>query len=326
MPLRAIILLILIKWRCDASQASLFPSYDAFSAALLVVDVCCGGIKHQRSRACVHTGLGSHACASSGVLIFLFSPKQLNATTTMAAPPESHKMPTLQKFAENVYIAEYPISFAGCRFNARMTVIRLSDGTLALHSPCDIDAALKNKIEELGQVSCIIAPGNYHYLHVPQCKETFPSAQVYLSPGLDKKQPKLLKLNGAKILNDDDALDTDVSHIFLSGNRIINEMVFYHSPSKTLVLTDSIEFIGDDTPDTNWVLRIWWYIMRMWNKPKPAPEYQMGWWCKNKQESRNCMEKILEWDFEQVIIAHGDNITGDECKNVVRQAWNGVLE
>lgn len=245
----------------------------------------------------------------------------------MAAPSESPQTPTLQKFADNVYIAEYPISFAGCKFNARMTVIALSDGTLALHSPCDIDTALKNEIERLGPVSCIIAPGNYHYLHVAQCKETFPSAQVYVSPGLDKKQPKLMQLDGAKVLHDDDLLDKDVSHIFLSGNRIINEIVFYHVPSKTLVLTDSIEYIGDETrSDTNGILRMWWFIMRMWNKPKPAPEYQMGWWCKNKQESRDCMENILnKWDFERVIIAHGQNITFD-CKAVVRQAWGFVLE
>ncbi len=224
------------------------------------------------------------------------------------------------------YIAEYPIRFAGCKFNARMTVLRLSDDTLALHSPCDIDTALKNEIEQLGQVSCIIAPGNYHYLHVAQCKETFPSGQVYVSPGLDKKQPKLMKLDGAKVLHDDDLLDEHLSHIFLSGNRIINEIVFYHSPSKTLVLTDSIEYIGDETPDTNGILRMWWFIMRMWNKPKPAPEYQMGWWCKNKQESRDCMENILKWEFERVIIGHGENITSDDCKDVVRKAWGFVLE
>lgn len=241
-------------------------------------------------------------------------------------PPESHKQPTLQEFAENIYFTEYPISFAGCRFNARMTVIRMSDGKLLLHSPCDIDDALKREIQELGQVSMIVAPGNYHYLHVLQCKEVFPDAQVYLSLGLDKKQPKLMKLPGAKVLYDKDVLDRDIQHVFLSGNRVINEIVFYHVPSKTLVLTDSIEYIGDDSrADTNWFLRAWWVIMRMWNKPKPAPEYQMGWWCKNKQESRGIMQQILSWDFERVIIAHGQNITNDS-KTVVRQAWDFVLE
>eukprot|EP00562_Extubocellulus_spinifer_P005785 CAMPEP_0178515210 /NCGR_PEP_ID=MMETSP0696-20121128/24435_1 /TAXON_ID=265572 /ORGANISM="Extubocellulus spinifer, Strain CCMP396" /LENGTH=234 /DNA_ID=CAMNT_0020145357 /DNA_START=180 /DNA_END=884 /DNA_ORIENTATION=+ len=234
-------------------------------------------------------------------------------------------MPLLQKFEENVYTCPYPIHYAGCRFNARMTVLRLSDGNLALHSPCDISPALKEEIERLGQVSYVIAPGNYHYFHVAQCKAIFPSAQVYLSPGLEKKQPKLLELD-ARVLNDkDDSIDKDVQHIFLAGNRIINEIAFYHSPSKTLVLTDSIEYIGDDTPGTNWVLRMWWFIMRMWNKPKPAPEYQMGWICRNKQESRECMNRILGWDFEKVIIAHGDNITSNG-RTVVRQAWSSVLE
>jgi len=238
--------------------------------------------------------------------------------------PESHKKSSLQQFGEDVYFTEYPISFAGCRFNARMTVIRLSDGKLLLHSPCDIDEALKTEIEQLGEVSKIVAPGNYHHLHVAQCKEIFPDAQVYISPGLETKQPSLLEL-GAKILQDEDSLDKNMEHVFLSGNRVINEVVFFHSPCKTLVLTDSLELIGDETPFTNWVLRMWWFILRMWNKPKPAPEYQMGWWCKDKTESRECMERILEWNFEKVIVAHGQYITSDS-KEAVRRTWSCVLE
>ena len=104
---------------------------------------------------------------------------------------------------------------------------------------------------------------------------------------------------------------------------MINEVAFLHKPTKTLILVDSIELIGDETPGTNWVLCFWWkYLVRMWNVPKPAPEYQMGW--KDKLQAKQCMERILQWDFESVIISHGDNFTED-AKSVVHGAWKGII-
>jgi hypothetical protein len=60
----------------------------------------------------------------------------------------------------------------------------------------------------------------------------------------------------------------------------------------------------------------------MWNVPKPAPEYQMGW--KDKTLAKKSMDQIMQWDFNQVIISHGENITKD-AKNVVRGAWKSIL-
>lgn len=44
----------------------------------------------------------------------------------------------------------------------------------------------------------------------------------------------------------------------------------------------------------------------MWGTPKPAPEYQLGW--KDKNAASRSLKKILNWDFERIIISHGDLI------------------
>jgi hypothetical protein len=36
-----------------------------------------------------------------------------------------------------IWVQEYPIQFAGCDFNSRMTVMKISDTELMLHSPCE---------------------------------------------------------------------------------------------------------------------------------------------------------------------------------------------
>jgi len=90
-----------------------------------------------------------------------------------------------------------------------------------------------------------------------------------------------------------------------------------------LLLVDLIENIGDATPDIGWQMKLWWkLVFRMWNKAKPAPEYQMGW--KDKPAARASLEKILAWDFERIIISHGENIESD-AKAIALKAWTGPL-
>lgn len=112
--------------------------------------------------------------------------------------------------------------------------------------------------------------------------------------------------------------------MLVHGSRFIQEVAFFHRPSQTLILVDVIENYGDDTTEANAILRFWWkYVFRMWNRPKPAPEYQLGW--KDKAAAKESLERILKWDFNRIIIAHGDLIE-DDAKQVARNAWQTILK
>ena len=218
----------------------------------------------------------------------------------------------------SIWLQEYPIDYAGCDFNARMTVIKLTDSRLVLHSPCEIDAETKAAISALGDVACIVAPGSYHYFHVASAQAAFPDAETYICPGVERKQPEL---DFDWLLGDrPPALwDGVLDQVLVRGNKHIWEVAFFHRPSKTLLLVDLIENITDQTPNVNWVLKFWWkLVFHMWNRPKPAPEYQMGW--KDKAAARKSLEKMLQWDFDKIILAHGDLIEAD-AKERAMEAW-----
>ncbi|MGV7235104.1 MAG: hypothetical protein ACQ9ET_02500 [Nitrosomonadaceae bacterium] len=69
----------------------------------------------------------------------------------------------------------------------------------------------------------------------------------------------------------------------------------------------------------NWILELWWKIVfRMWGNPKPAPEYQLGW--KDMNATSKSLKIILCWDFERIIIYHGDLIE-ENAKVVALNAW-----
>ncbi len=229
----------------------------------------------------------------------------------------------LSEYVEGqIWLREYPIKYAGCEFNARMAVVRLSDSRLMLHSPCEIDVGLKEAISALGEVGCIVAPGSYHYFHVPSAQAAFPAAETYICPGVERKRPDI---DFDWFLGDrvPEALEGDFDQVLIRGTKYIWEVAFFHKPSKTLILVDLVENFTAATPGVNWQLRLWWKVVfHMWNHPKPAPEYQMGW--KDKNAARKSLQTILGWDFDRVVLAHGDLIEED-AKAVLHEAWKAPL-
>lgn len=88
-------------------------------------------------------------------------------------------------------------------------------------------------------------------------------------------------------------------------------------------LVDAMENVTDRTRGAGWQLKAWFkYVFRMWNNPRPAPEYQFGW--KDRQAARASLEQILAWDFERIVRSHGDNITVD-ARQAARRAWRKML-
>jgi len=231
-------------------------------------------------------------------------------------------MPLAEFVAGQMWLQEYPIHFAGCDFNARMTVIRISDTKLMLHSPCEIDSATKEAILALGDVACIVAPGSYHYFHIASAQAAFPDADTYICPGIERKRPDI---DFDWFLGDrpPELWMGTLDQVLVRGNKYIWEVAFFHRPSKTLMLVDLIENFTDQTPDVNWLLKLWWKaVFHMWDNPKPAPEYQMGW--KDKVAASTSLQKILQWDFDKIILAHGDLIETD-AKETALRAWKAPL-
>ena len=230
--------------------------------------------------------------------------------------------PSFEVFVPDaLWLRGYFVSLGGARINARMTVIKLCSGEILIHSPCAFDKALAAQVAALGPVAAIIAPGNFHWLHVRSCQQAFPRAVTYVCPGVEKRA-KGLTFN--EMLSDEaPALWAgELSQVYLQGTRVMREVAFFHHASKTLILVDLVENVTAATPGTNWLLRLLFRTIGLLNTPGLAPEYRLGWG--DKALVRQCMMRILDWNFERVILSHGDLITRD-AKRVVAHAWRKVL-
>jgi hypothetical protein len=222
-----------------------------------------------------------------------------------------------------IWLCRYPVKFLAMELDARMTVIRLADGKLMLHSPCEIDDHMRRALAEIGEVAYIVAPGTFHHLHVQSAQVAFPEAKTYICPGIERKRPDL---DFDWLLGDNapPAWAGQLDQVLVRGNRWISEVAFFHRVTRTLILVDLVENITDSTPHVDWQLKLWWKVVfHMWNTPKPAPEYQLGW--SDKEAARASLRRILRWDFDQVILAHGELIEAD-ARQVVERAWQRPLE
>jgi len=232
--------------------------------------------------------------------------------------------PTLEVFVPDaLWLGGYFVRLGGARINARMTVIKLQSGEVLIHSPRAFDETLTAEVAALGRVAAIIAPGNFHWLHVRSCREAFPDAATYICPGVEKR---------AKALAFDFVLGDEapplwageLSQVALQGTRYMREVAFFHHASRTLILVDLVENVTPATPGTNSWLRLLFRAIGMWNRPSPAPEYWFAGGWGDKTLVREGLERILAWDFTRVILSHGDLITRD-AKQIVAQAWRKIL-
>ena len=98
----------------------------------------------------------------------------------------------LRQLATDLWIADRPQGFYGLEVGTRMTVIRLSDGSLLLHSPVALDPALRGELDALGPVRNVVAPNRFHHLYAGEATQACSGAALWVSPGLDRKRPDLV--------------------------------------------------------------------------------------------------------------------------------------
>lgn len=126
-------------------------------------------------------------------------------------------------------------------FTHRAVVIRLQDNSLFIHSAIALTPAIRNDIDALGTVKYLISPNHIHHLHMADWSAAYPDAKLYASPGL---VPKRKDLRFGKTLSTDTSEPEWEGQIeqlvFKSWNGWLDEIVFFHCESRTVIFTDMI--------------------------------------------------------------------------------------
>ncbi|MEP0969659.1 DUF4336 domain-containing protein [Leptolyngbya sp. NM1-A1] len=187
-----------------------------------------------------------------------------------------------------------------------MTVIQLSNNELIIISPIQVSDQLVGELNELGTVTHIIAPNLYHYLFAAEFKAAYPPATFWATAGLRAKRPELVidQVIAGGLNN----LWDGVERLFFDGFKTLgssgpdplDEWVFFHVASRTLILTDTAFCFDESFP---WVTQLVTRIGGGYKSLSPSLLERMA--TRDKETVKASVEQVLRWDFDRVIMAHG---------------------
>jgi len=212
----------------------------------------------------------------------------------------------LKMVAKDIWIVDGPlIKFKGVSFPTRMTVVRLSSGELFIHSPIEINQNLKEEIEKLGEVKHLVSPNRIHYWWIGEWKALYPNAISWASPG-SRGASRKAGWEFDKDLSDEPEIEwrEDIEQLIVKGSRILEEVVFYHKDSNTLILADLIENF-EAKMEKSLIMRIFMRLAGNLDPDGKLPiDLRMAYIGRHKQ-LKKAIDKVLAWSPDKVIIAHG---------------------
>lgn len=202
----------------------------------------------------------------------------------------------------------------GAILPARMTVIRLPTGGLVLHSPVTLDEDVIAALRALGVVQHLVAPCLIHHLFLADAHRRFPAAQIHVPPGFTSAPRSLT--DTALILGNEapPAWAGVLDQQLLGGAPKLNEVDFYHRPTRTLIAPDlvfNIQQPGNFM--TGLVLRLMGThkrlaMSRLWRR-----------YTRDRAALRRSLDHVLSWDFIRVVPGHGEVAT-DNAHDAVEAA------
>jgi hypothetical protein len=181
-----------------------------------------------------------------------------------------------------------------------MAVIRLPGDELFIHSPAELAPDLRRELDDLGRVRYVVPASALHgHRFMEQYRAAYPGALLFAAPGLERRRRDLSF--DAELEDGPDPrwqASIDQALFPLGSGRVGAEVLFSHRPSRTLLVGD---LVWNVTPAMPVGARLW----AGWRPGvRPTPAFRLA--VRDRQAARGCLEQVLAWDFDRILIGHGD--------------------
>ena len=219
----------------------------------------------------------------------------------------------LTRFADDVWVEPRLAKFWGVETGTRMTLVRLENGGLFVHSPVALDAETRREVDALGTVRAVVSPSVFHHLHVGDWLAAYPNAVYAACPGLEWKRPDL---PFTCVLGDQPhpAWARELEQVYFSARRE-NEVVFFHTRTRTMICCDALLNLSGHGP-----LKTRAAAWLMGNSA-PGIGYLERFMIRDRKLARRQADRILEWDIDKIVLAHGA-LVEQGGREVMRHAYD----
>lgn len=215
---------------------------------------------------------------------------------------------------ERIWCCQQPLRFGPVPITTRMTVVRLRDDALWVHSPIAPSPTLAEELQRLGRVCYVVAPNRSHHLFFRPFLEAHPEARGWVAPGLAAKRADLARFPelGAGM-----PWEAELAGRLIEGLPLINETVWFHAESGTLILTDLLQAIH---PAKSWLVRMAARLLGVLGEPGMSRTMRMA--IEDRRALRESIAPLLALPVERIVLAHDSIIEDDAAQRLSRAfAW-----
>ncbi|MGZ3560865.1 MAG: DUF4336 domain-containing protein [Vulcanimicrobiaceae bacterium] len=222
-----------------------------------------------------------------------------------------------QRIDDRIWTHAMTVRFGGIPMPHRMTVIRLEDGGLFVHSPTKLDSSVRENLDALGEVRYVVAPSWWHDMFLREYVDAYPSAKLYGAPTLVKWHRSL---PFAGVLGaESPPWGAEIDQFYVDRMRLfLDEFVFFHRVSRSLIVADLAFNLREDAPPS-----MKWYFKAVGAYPGCAIPWFYRLAPQDRTHMRASIEFILSWDIERLIVGHGD--VAPNGKAALRNAYRWLL-
>lgn len=218
-------------------------------------------------------------------------------------------MSFLQKIDDDIWIYDgSTVSWYGMPYTTRMTIVRLQNGEIWIHSPEQIVDGLLAEIQTLGEIKYLISPNKIHHLFIQDWIQLLPNAMAFSAPGLIEKRTDVT-FYGELSDQPENQWNEDIDQLIFKGSKAMDEVVFFHKKSSTLILTDLIENFHPD--HFKGVKKT---IANLTGIVSPNGKMPIDWrltFIFGKKQARKSLNRMISWNPNKIIISHGEYIDKD---------------
>jgi hypothetical protein len=160
-------------------------------------------------------------------------------------------------------------------------------------------------LQALGAPRWIIGPNRIHYWWVPDWHQACPRADVYLAPRIREQAGDRIDFDGLALDGETGyPWDGELATLPVTGSYM-TEAIFFHRPSRTLVLTDFIENFEAgklQSRPARWLVRLGGVLDPDGAMPRDMRLTYAG---SRRPALKAAVERMIAWNPERIILAHG---------------------
>lgn len=224
----------------------------------------------------------------------------------------------IQSFGQDLLIVDGPIAYDfGVPFSTRMIIAKLNDGSLWICDPIQVSINTFNHIKSLGTVKYLIASTWRHVWRLKEGHRLFPEAELWSSRRVPRNC-KGLPFTGFLADEQTKGWAGEFDQIVFRGNALLDEVLFLHKKSRTLIVGDLIQ--NHATKRSQPLRNALWKLAGV-GYPHGGVPRDIRLTFTSRDQARQSLDQLLSLDFDKLIIGHGPCVEKG-AKRVVKKAFH----